>query len=78
MAKKTKLQAFHDLVENIETAMFTTKRKDGLLIGVNIRLAVYLEVNKPQPLVLFEVVRGMVTGKSPKFPPTKTITKKRR
>ena len=49
-----------------------------MLIGVNIRLAVYLEVNKPQPLVLFEVVRGMVTGKSPKFPPTKTITKKRR
>lgn len=33
MAKKTKLQAFHDLVENIETAMFTTKRKDGLLVS---------------------------------------------
>ncbi len=49
-----------------------------VLIGVNIRLAVYVEVNKPQPLVLFEVVGGIVTGRSPKFPPTKTITKKRR
>ena len=49
-----------------------------VLIGVNIRLAVYLEVNKPQPLVLFEVVRSIVTGRSPRFPPAKTITKKRR
>jgi len=172
MAKKTKLQGFHDLVENIETAMFTTKRKDGLLvsrpmatqvraagadlwfvtekesdkcdeirgdsnvnvsyykprtrewisvsgrarlvrdrkkihelyrpdwrawfgdeggakdgtaddprmilIGVDIKLAIYLEVNKPQPLILFEVLRGMVTGKKPKFPATKSITKKRK
>jgi hypothetical protein len=26
---------------------------------------VFLEVNKPQPVVLFELVKGMVTGKMP-------------
>jgi general stress protein 26 len=49
-----------------------------VLIGVNIRFAAYLELNKPQPVVLFEVVRGMITGKAPKFPATKTIGKARR
>ena len=48
-----------------------------VLIGVNIKFAAYLELNKPQPLVLFEVVRGMITGKSPEFPPTRTIQPRR-
>lgn len=44
-----------------------------VLIGVNIKFAVYLELNKPQPVVLFEVVRGMITGKKVDFPPTQSI-----
>ena len=36
-----------------------------VLIGVDIHAAVYLEVNKPQPVVLFEVVKGWLTGSDP-------------
>ncbi len=27
----------------------------------------FLEINKPQPVVLFELVKGMVTGKPPRL-----------
>lgn len=46
-----------------------------VLIAVDIRLAQYLEVNKPQAVVLFELVKGMVTGKSPEFPDVQTISR---
>lgn len=36
-----------------------------ILIAVDVELAMFLHVNKPQPVVLFEVVKGMVTGKKP-------------
>ena len=36
-----------------------------VLIGVDVHAAVFLEVNKPQPFVLFEVVKGWVTGTMP-------------
>lgn len=36
-----------------------------ILIGVDVEMAVFLEINKPQAVVLFEVVKGMITGKSP-------------
>jgi general stress protein 26 len=36
-----------------------------VLIAVDIDLAMFLQINKPQPVVLFEVVKGMVTGKPP-------------
>ena len=36
-----------------------------VLIGVDVQFAVFLEVNKPQPVVLFEVVKGLITGKQP-------------
>ena len=36
-----------------------------VLIGVDVHSAVFLEVDKPQPVVLFELVKGMVTGKAP-------------
>ena len=36
-----------------------------VLIGVDIHAAVFLEVNKPQPVVLFEVIKGWVTGSQP-------------
>jgi general stress protein 26 len=38
-----------------------------ILIAVKVRFAVYLEVNKPTPVILFEMVKGIVTGESPKF-----------
>lgn len=46
-----------------------------ILIAVTIKLAVYLEVNKPQPVVLFELVKGMITGKPPDLPEPKAIMK---
>ena len=33
-----------------------------VLIGVDVHAAAFLEVNKPQPVVLFEVVKGWITG----------------
>ena len=36
-----------------------------VLIGVDIHSAVFFEVNKPAPVVLFEIAKGMVTGKEP-------------
>ena len=38
-----------------------------VLIGVTVHAAVYLEVNKPQPVVLFEFVKGWLTGTEPKL-----------
>ena len=36
-----------------------------ILIAVDIEMAMFLEINKPQAVVLFEVVKGIVTGKTP-------------
>lgn len=36
-----------------------------ILIGVDVEMAMYLEINKPQAVVLFEVMKGMITGKAP-------------
>ena len=36
-----------------------------VLIGVDVHAAVFLEVDKPQPVVLFEIVKGWVTGTEP-------------
>jgi len=36
------------------------------LISVDVESVLYLKVDKPQPLVLFEVAKGMVTGTPPK------------
>jgi len=44
-----------------------------VLIGVEIHSAVFLEVNKPQPVVLFELVKGMVTGKMPELGKTHRV-----
>jgi len=38
-----------------------------VLIGVDIHGAVFLEVNKPQPVVLYELVKGWLTGTEPEF-----------
>ena len=46
-----------------------------VLIGVDVHSAVYLEVNKPQPLVLYEIAKGFVTGTEPKIGEMHTIEK---
>ena len=38
-----------------------------VLIGVEIHAAVFLEVNKPQPVVLFELAKGWLTGDTPEL-----------
>lgn len=37
------------------------------LIGVDVHAAVFLDVTKPQPVVLFEVVKGWLTGAEPEL-----------
>jgi len=36
-----------------------------VLIGVDVHAAVFLEVNKPQPVMLYEIVKGFLTGSTP-------------
>ena len=38
-----------------------------VLIAVDIHAAVYLDVDKPQPVVLFEMVKGWLTGTEPQL-----------
>lgn len=38
-----------------------------VLIGVTVHAAEFLEVNKPRPVLLFELVKGWVTGTEPEF-----------
>ena len=38
-----------------------------VLIGVDVHAAAFLEVNKSQPVVLFELVKGWVTGEAPEL-----------
>ena len=38
-----------------------------VLIGVTVHAAVFLEVDKPQPVVLFELVKGWLTGSTPEL-----------
>jgi general stress protein 26 len=38
-----------------------------VLIGVDVHAAMFLEVNNPLPVVLFEVVKGWVTGEAPEL-----------
>lgn len=56
-------------------------KKDGgpgdpriVLIGVHARSAQYMTVDKPQPVVFFEFLKGMVTGKAPEFGEVKEIS----
>jgi hypothetical protein len=36
-----------------------------VLIGVKIHAAEFLEVNKPKPVVVYEIVKGWLTGADP-------------
>ena len=44
-----------------------------VLIGVDIHSAVFLESTKPRPVVLFELVKGMVTGDMPELGTTHRV-----
>lgn len=44
------------------------------LIGVSIVAAEFLEVNKPKPVMLYEVVKGWLTGSEPEFGETHHLT----
>ena len=47
-----------------------------VLIGVDVELAHYMTVDKPQAIVLFEVVKGMVTGSTPDIGTVKSVEPK--
>jgi general stress protein 26 len=38
-----------------------------VLVGVTVHFAEFLEVNKSRPVLLFEMVKGLVTGTEPEF-----------
>jgi general stress protein 26 len=38
-----------------------------VLIGVDVHSAVFLEVNKPMPIVLYEIAKGWITGREPRI-----------
>lgn len=46
-----------------------------VLVGVDIESATFMEVTKPQPVILFELVKGLVTGKAPEIGEMQTVTK---
>jgi general stress protein 26 len=45
-----------------------------LLIGVDIESAVYLEVDKPKPVVLFQIAKGLLTDATPELGETHRVT----
>ena len=47
-----------------------------VLIAVDITLAMYLELNKPQPVVLFELVKGIITDDRPDLGTPELVSKK--
>ena len=49
-----------------------------VLIGVTVHAAEFLEVNKPRPVLLFEMVKGWVTGTEPEFGKMHELTEPRR
>jgi len=49
-----------------------------VLIGVTIHAAVFLEVNKPKPVYLFESVKGWLTGTQPELGTTHVLNQPHR
>ena len=47
-----------------------------VLIGVTMHAAVFLEVNKPTPVVLYELVKGWITGTEPDLGKMHQVTKR--
>lgn len=48
-----------------------------VLIGVKVHFAQYMTVDKPQPLVLFEIVKSLMTGKTPEMGEVKVVSMRR-
>lgn len=76
-------QAIHDLYQKDWKAWFGDQggERDGgpddprlALVLVDVDSVVYLKVNKPAPVVLFEVAKGMVTGTPPKVGAQRELT----
>jgi general stress protein 26 len=44
-----------------------------VLIGVTITSATFLEVDKPAPVVVFELIKGIITKKAPKIGKERTV-----
>jgi len=69
-------QKMYDLIADIKTAMMVTRRPDPrhgtpddprlVLIGITVHSAVFFDVDKPKPVVLFELVKGWFTGTEPR------------
>jgi len=38
-----------------------------VLIGVDVHSAMFLEINKPKPLVIYELAKGWITGTEPEY-----------
>ncbi len=49
-----------------------------VLIGVTVHAAEFLEVNKPRPVLLYELVKGWLTGTEPEFGESHRLTEPRR
>jgi general stress protein 26 len=49
-----------------------------VLIGVDVHAAVFLEVNKPRPVVLYEVAKGWLTGEKPELGETHRLSEPHR
>jgi general stress protein 26 len=48
-----------------------------VLIGIQIHGAVFMEVNKPQPVVLYEMAKGWLTGGTPDVGEVHTVGRQR-
>jgi general stress protein 26 len=49
-----------------------------VLIGVDVHAAVFLEINKPRPIVLFELLKGWTTGEMPELGETHRLAQPHR
>ncbi len=46
-----------------------------VLIGIDVHAAVFFEVNKPRPVVMYEVAKGWLTGEMPDVGEMHTVRK---
>lgn len=49
-----------------------------VLIGVTITSATFMEQDKPTPVVVFELIKGIIAKKPPKLGKERTVRKTRR
>ena len=49
-----------------------------VLIGVTVHAAEFLEVNKPKPVILYELAKGWITGTEPELGEMHTLNEPRR